>query len=455
MQRSPRFWILFVIVSVLFLSAWYFYWETRNGNFAGLSGLSRMLPVSQEMKGDLSTVVKLADSVMNTDGEEKVFLILFQNNLELRPGGGFIGSFGVLKIRDGKVTDFQTHHSGVFDGRIPDTVVPPYPMTETVFVHSWKLRDSNFSPHWPTNAEKAVMFYEMGQGGEKFDGVIGITTNVLTSFLKVTGPVAVPGFPGEYNSENAIIDLEYQVERGYLEQGITLGERKAFLKPLGEAVMAKAKELSLSEKLKLFQVVLEDLHRKDIQIQFNDPALQEIVRRSGWSGEVDTEWKGDALMLVDANLNGLKSDYYIRRDLSYTVDLSTPKPTATATIHYVHTGKTRDFMTGDYQTYARVYVPEGAWLDSVEGGIRPPAFGMEAGRKFFGVIAQVKLGSENTVSFHYTLPETIDRMNYDLKIEKQPGVNDMPVHITIVQKDGTKKAYDTVLNRTFVLSEAE
>jgi len=113
--------------------------------------------------------------------------VLFQNNFELRPGGGFIGSFGILKVKGGKVTKFEVHDTGNFDGRIPDTVAPPYPMKETLNIPSWKLRDSNWEPDFETNAKQAIEFYKMGQGEENFDGVVAITANVLTSFLSGRG----------------------------------------------------------------------------------------------------------------------------------------------------------------------------------------------------------------------------------------------------------------------------
>jgi hypothetical protein len=155
-----------------------------------------ILPVGQETRTDLDTVISLADSLLDTDGQEKTFLLLFQNSMELRPGGGFIGSFGILKVRDGHITQFLVHDTGNFDGRIPDTVAPPYPMKETLKIPSWKFRDSNYSPDFAENAKWAETFYQMGQGGEKFDGIIGVTTNVLTSFLRVTGPVELEGYPG-------------------------------------------------------------------------------------------------------------------------------------------------------------------------------------------------------------------------------------------------------------------
>jgi hypothetical protein len=161
-QKSLKFWILFVLGAGVFLCAWFLFWEIRHRDLSTLGDLSSILPMTDQNKRSFETVAQLGSQLMNTNGEEKTFLILFQNNMELRPGGGFIGSFGILKIRDGRVTKFDVHDTGNFDGRIPDTVTPPYPMEQTLKIHSWKLRDSNWSPDWKENALQAIDFYRLG-----------------------------------------------------------------------------------------------------------------------------------------------------------------------------------------------------------------------------------------------------------------------------------------------------
>jgi hypothetical protein len=455
-KYSLKFWITFVIGSIIFLTAWFFYWEIRNNGLESLKGLLGLAPIAQETKTDLDTVISLADSVLHTGGQEKTYLILFQNNMELRPGGGFIGSFGILKVRDGNILDFAVHDTGNFDGRIPSTVVPPYPMTETLGIKSWKFRDSNYSPDFGENAKQAEDFYHMGQGEEQFDGVIAVTANVLTSFLRVTGPVTIEGFPGTYGADNAILDLEYQVEQGYLKQNIALGERKSVMNVLGFEVLKRVKSLSLSKKYELFRVVLDDLHKKDIQLRFKDESLQTQVTQSGFDGALDKEWKNDYLFLVDANLNSFKTDYFMERSYAYTVDLSVPDaPRATLSVTYKNTTPKKDWFAKDYQTFLRVYVPAGSFLKTVTGALKDPVYGELLGKKYFGVLVQVPILSEKTVVFEYTLPSNLERTWYDLKIQKQPGLSDVPAVVTVIHKDKTKEVKTLILNRDSVLSEVK
>ncbi|KKU54118.1 MAG: hypothetical protein UY41_C0028G0005 [Candidatus Moranbacteria bacterium GW2011_GWE1_49_15] len=434
------------------MTGWYAFWEFKNNGIRSVAPALDFLPFGAGNGEDYKNAAKIADYFLEKDGGEKTFLVLFQNNLEIRPGGGFIGAFGIIKTEDGKVSSIETHDLSNFDGRIPEGIEPPYPMKETLKIKSWKLRDSNYSPDFETNAKKAEEFYYLGQGQENFDGIVGITTNVLSSILAVTGPVELADYPGTYDSQNAVITLEYQVEKAFEEQGIDRGERKSVMRELAEEIEMKADALPIAKKLDLAKTILNDLNKKEIQLYFKDAEMQNVAMDAGWSGEVDRSWDGDYLMMVDANLGAFKSDYYVNRSADYTVDLSKDVPTAHLKITYRHTAKQRDWMTRDYLSYLRVYVPEGAWLSEWKN-FENPKFGSELGRKYFGGIVKVPIGQERAVELSYVLPENIGDVFYDLKTQKQSGILDVPVSVHVIAKDGSKKDYDFRMNSDIVLSE--
>lgn len=446
-QRSWKFWIIFWFFSGIFLLGWYSFWEIKNGHWNSFQKATHILPVEEETKKDMRALLSIADFVLQKDGVVRTYMILFQNNYELRPGGGFIGSFGILKMKDGKILDFSVHDTGNFDGRIPSTVSPPYPMKETLHIDSWKLRDSNYSPDFPTNAVQAEEFYTMGGGEERFDGVVGITTDVLVSFLSVTGPVDLSGFPGTFGGESAVWDLEYQVEKGYVGQGIEKGERKSVMNILGWRILDRVKELGIQDQYRLFEILLADLHEKDIQLFFDDSDVSEKINEARWGGIVDRTWKNDSFLAVDANLGSFKSDYFIKRSYEYTVDFSKEKPVANFSITYEHTAEKADWRVKEYQSFFRLFVPKGSWMTQSNGFSTPPVFGEEYNRKYFGSIVHVPVGGKKTVSFEYILPETIRPDFYELKITKQPGIGNIPVSVVIIKNNRTKVVQNFILNR--------
>jgi hypothetical protein len=374
--------------------------------------------------------------------------------MELRPGGGFIGSFGILKIRDGQMVDLQIHDVVNVDYRVPYNVEAPYPMETTIGVKEWGFRDSNFSPHYPENVYYAKLFYEKFGGTEEFDGVVAITTHVLESILEVTGPVEVPGFPGTYDSKTGVIELETQVEKSYVDQGIERGERKAFMKDLAAVILDKVKALSLSDKYRLFQILLADMHAKDVQLAFQDQSLQTIVAESGWDGRMNEAWSKDYLMVVDANLNSFKSDYFIHRSYEYELDSTVSPPSAKVTVTYKHTGTEKDWFTKDYQTYLRVYLPKGAYVTGVSDSVDEPRYGEYLGKKYVGTLQQIALGTTKSVTISYTLPEALLE-DYDLLVERQPGIKESTL-ATVKQKTTTGITEKTlILDRNKKWSEVE
>lgn len=426
------------------------YTGSGRGGYRSVAEFVGRLPFSESVRNRTEALGMLADTAFSMDDRERTYLILFQNDLELRPGGGFIGSFGILKVKNARVTTFSVHDTGMFDAHIPDLVDPPYPMQETARVRSWKLRDSNWAPDFPTNARQAEEFYRMGGGEEHFDGVIGVTSRVLSSMLSVTGPVRIPGYPGEYGEENAILDLEYQVEQGYREQGIGFGERKSVMGILGGEILSRIKRLSPKDFMRLTRVVLEDLSRKDAQLFFEDDSLQRQVVSAGWGGTFDQDWEDDFLMVVDANLDAWKTDSVMQRSIHHHVDLSQNVPRARLTVSYQHAGFERNFMVKDYQTYVRVFVPEGSHFRSVVGGSEA-VYGNFLGRKYVGTIVQVPLGTARDIVFEYDLPKNFVENQYDLLLVRQPGTKDVPVSLTVIGRDGARLDRDLVLDRDFRL----
>jgi hypothetical protein len=454
MEKKKKSWksfIIFWIVAILALSAWYGYLQVKNRNASFINPLVSLLPIGSDAQQEVKVAADIFTKISAQDSKERVFMILFQNNWEIRPGGGFIGSFGILKIKNGQVADLQIHDTGNFDARVPATVPAPYPMPETLRIKSLQLRDSNFSPDFITNAKAAENFYYLGQGQEKFDGIIAVNANVLISFLKVTGPVEIPGYPGTYGDENAILALEYQVEKAFEEQGITRGDRKSVMNDLAMEILKKVQTLDNSQKIELLKIISVDLKKKDIQMNFSDPELQAEVEKINWAGEIDENWKQDYLMANDANLGAYKSDYYVKRSMDYSIDLTGENPRALLEISYEHTAKQKDWMTKDYVTYLRVYVPDGSWLVK-QNTTAKPVFGSEFGKKYFGMLVYVPLGQTRVVEMEYNLPKEMKNLAYDLEIQKQSGINGVPVKVHVIDKDGFKSDYDLMLNSDFTLS---
>jgi hypothetical protein len=434
-KYSIKFWIIFWLVAALLLAGWYVFLQFKNRNIANLKPFVKIAPVGSERRSEISVLMDIYGQISGSGGEKNL-LVLFQNDLELRPGGGFIGAFGVIKMRNGKIADIQVFDTGNFDKNIPNTETPPTPLADILGTESWKMRDSNWSPDFRVNAEKAEYFYKLGGGKENIDGVIAINTLVLNSILEITGPVKIEGYPGEYRDENAILQLEYQVEKGYAEQGIEKSGRKNIMGELADVLAQKMQSLNLSQQFTLAKEMENHLKQKDIQLFFQDENLQKETENIGWGGRVKDSG-GDYLMVVDANLLSLKSDYCIKRKMDYRIDLTGENPQAVLNITYQHTCRAKDWMTTDYRDWLRVYVPKDSYLTESSGETGDIQFSKELGKKVFGMRVDVPVGETKTITLKYQFPKYIKDSNYRLLVQKQSGSGVVPFEISVKKTDGS------------------
>ena len=124
-KKGLIFWVIFWFLAIIFLLAWTLFLQMKNKNFSFLFKLTnpivKIMPVEEKTKQELLTIFDIIPEILK-GGEEKTYLILFQNNLELRPGGGFIGSFGIMKIKNKRISFVDTHDTNVFDSVISSIV---------------------------------------------------------------------------------------------------------------------------------------------------------------------------------------------------------------------------------------------------------------------------------------------------------------------------------------------
>ena len=449
------------LIAIIFLAGGFFFvknWFQKTNKSLLVSNsvklvnkVSKLLPINSDTKKEIDVANEISQHFFRQDNISRRYLLLLQNNMELRPGGGFLGQYAVATVKNGQVIKFYFEDANLLDQRIKAKVPPPYPLRRKLGIKKWKFRDSNFSPDFPTNVQKAKYFFRLAGGNSNFDGVFAINATVLNDLLKITGPISLRGGRYTYNSENAISKLEEQVEKPYLfNENLDTQNRKWIMKILAQEL--KNKLSSFNNMPKLVKFAREELENKNIQLNFRDPVLQKKVEEVGWAGRVDRNWDGDYLMLVDANLGALKSDFYIKRSLSYNVDLTGEIPKATVDYTYNHTATHGDWRTSDYHSYLRLYAPKGSKLTK-RIMVSYPITREEFNKTYFGVFLDALIGRQTTAHFEYDLPISV-KNDYRLLIQKQSGIGNIPVKIHL-KTDKGEFDYENILKKDLKIKLAE
>lgn len=391
--------------------------------------------------------------------EAKTYLFLLQNNTELRPTGGFIGTYGILKLNAGNIDEFKTDNIYNIDNQVKDTwnEVPPPALQRYLSASKWFLRDSNWDPDFPTSARKAEEFYHGELENDRaVDGVIAVTPELIHDLLELTGPIKIDG--DEYNAENLTEKLQYQVEIAFYSEGISDSARKEVIGKLAAELLDRVMDLPQSSWDKLAAVLITNLEEKHVLIYSKDTTVQQLVRDIGWDGSI-TNPDSDFVMVVDANLAAKKTDRVMTKVMDYTISQDGDDYIANLTLHYTHDGVFDDFTTR-YRSYLRVYVPAGSELLSSDGfltndrylGGEPTTAETEQAdavhKTVFAGFISVEPKTEDTIHLQYRLPAAVAAQiaagTYQLYWQKQPGTDNVTatVDFDIGQKIATAATLD-------------
>ncbi len=292
------------------------------------------------------------------------YLFLLQNNQEMRATGGFIGTYALMDVENGRMKRFFV--DGIFnpDGQLKENIVPPKPIQK--ISAAWSLHDSNWFPDFKASAEKAMYFYEK-TGGPTVDGVVTLTPTVMQKLLKETGPIDLPEYGISVDSDNFISLIQEQVEVKYDKEE---NKPKKILADLTALLIEKV--FSIQDKNTLYRVanaLVEGLNEKHILMYMRHPDIETLIDNAGWSGKILPTSK-DYVSVIHSNINGYKTDGVIDEVIKHTAEINEDGSIVdTLTITRTHHGGNTPYewwnkVNADYM---RVYVPKGSILLSARG----------------------------------------------------------------------------------------
>lgn len=398
--------------------------------------LKRLMPTLKEGMSLATSLSKIGPDLAGYK-QEKRYLVLFLNNSELRPGGGFIGSYGIMTVKNGEIVNFPTQDSWILDQKYPGDEPP-----EAIKIYmnpKWWMRDSNWSPDFPTSAETVLGFYRRESKDKgNIDGVIGLTPNVIENFIKLTGPITVPGYPYTFTDDHFADQLDLAVEYDYEKAGLTHENRKQILGDLNKTILDKILSLPQDKWNSILQILNEDITNKQIMVYptktlFEYETINAIIQKENWDGHIlDTD--GDYLMVADANLLGMKTDPVMDRTIDYHVQLTGDnKLKARLVLTYKHTGF-KGKLIDNYNTYTRILVPEGSKFINGENLDSKVTVGSENGKTTFGFYESIHPQDTKVMILDYELPLSLLNQvrsgAYKLLVQKELGSFDHKLRVT-------------------------
>ncbi len=378
---------------------------------------------------------------------EKNYLLLFQNNGELRPTGGFIGSIGELTLNKGKIEQLSIKDVYDVDGQLKTHVEPSYVIRRYLQPHLY-LRDSNFSLDFQNAASTSALLYKLSTGKE-VDGVIAIDYEVLKEIIASIGPLNLADYQKTLTKDNAFDFIHNTIESTFFP-GST--QKKDLLTAVMNQIIIKL-ETDKNAASKLVTLLPKLMEEKHLLFAFRDESVQSLFTTLGYAGTFsDTRMKEkgvvqDIFAINEANIGVNKANTHIKRSVTYNASIQKEALVSDATISLANTGQQEN-----YQVYLRIITPENSQLqsvtiDGVAQKITPaitdpaeyesPRFKKPVELELdtthattytaYGFITTVAKNTIQKIRVTYASPLTDSSFSqYSLLVIKQPGITSMP-----------------------------
>lgn len=426
-------------------------------------------------------------SVLGAD-RTRQYLLLFENNHEIRPTGGFIGSVGLVNIDRGTVENIDIKTVYDPDGQLAEFIAPPNELLP--ITNRWFMRDANWFVDFSVSAQKVASFFEK-EGGPTVDGVIALTPEVIKGLLAVTGPIDVPGYDVTVTPENFVVLTQDQVTYDYDKK---VNRPKQFLGDLTPLILNRLFAEPAANSLKILSSLGRAIAHKQLLIYFRDAQIQERIVAAGWDGGFPENAQG-FLNVNNANIGGHKSDQFIEQEIDARSHVEEDGTVETVlTIRRTHRGPeekidydypaTENPAFKDNIVFQRVFVPRGAELLEARGftaiadvprhqepevipQLTPDddivawqqsqrqlpdgtTMGEEAGYPYFANWQMTKPGATSVGLYRYRVPQHArlpgvinPAQTYSMHVAKQPGDTRTDVRLELRLPEGYKIRHTT------------
>lgn len=395
-----------------------------------ITSIKSTVSESAQLLTQAKPLIKLLPDLLGNPNP-KTYMILFQNDAELRPTGGFMTAYAFIKITKGKIDLLSSYDIYDLDARFNKKVPAPDAIKKYLNETYLNLRNSNMSPDYKVSMDLFSKYYNEIPNMPRPDGIIAIDTQLPVAILKIIGPIGVGGW-GNFSANNdarcncpqVVYALEEIADRP--SNTVKTG-RKAVLGPLMNSMMANAMGSPKRLWPTLLNAALESIKQKHLLFYFFDQKTQAVAEDFNAAGRI-TPYAYDYLHINDANLGGAKTDMFITREVEEEIESSNGTVTKTVSISYNNPTKGSNCnleagqlcLNGTYRDYIRLYVPLGSKLISVVGSEVKETVFEDLGKTVFDGFFTMRPQSSSKIVFKYELPK-LDLTTYRLEIQKQPG----------------------------------
>ncbi len=392
----------------------------------GLTTVKSLLPQAKPLLQAAPEIAGVPD--------ERIYLVLLQNDKELRASGGFITAYALVKVKDGQIVSTESDDIYQMDLKFRRTELAPEAIQKYIGNNTLPIRDSNFSPDYKVDAEKFESMYNTIKSFPKVDGVFALDTEFVRSLLEVTGPITTKKTHETFSAANnllAIPDVVYKLELIIEKIHGGKNDRKGIVGELMDSLLDKVTNAKTDEFPKYIDTVLNTIKGKHLLFYFHNQTIQDFVEKYNAAGQIHS-YNKDYFHLNNSNFGGLKGNIYIKQAVVQDINIASDG-TVTKKVDVTLTNpvKADGWLNSIYLNWMRVYVPKNSKLVS-EKVQKDFTSGEELGKEVFRGYGATSPLSKSVSEFVYELPFKVNPGEpYKMLIQKQGGISELDMTIKI------------------------
>lgn len=311
----------------------------------------RISNIGEETIDGYSRFADVAPSILNLDSSSQArnYLILAQNNAELRATGGMPGSWGVLTVRQGHIQ---------LQGFVPDTTIAAQDQSVVSLTDEERglfsdmmgriAQDVNLTPDFPRAGEAAKALWERTHDGQQIDGVIGVDVVALQDMLKNVGAVTM--------SDGTVLDgsniTQVLLHDVYARSDDSNWQNEFFSQTV-RAVFDRV--IGSGNLVRLVMGVGSSAQGRHISFWSSHSAEQNRIDDTAISGGLNDTPAKPAVGVYLNDLGQSKMDWYLKRSVSTKLDHENEdgskvyqvKVTLTSTMSADEVASTPQYVLGD------------------------------------------------------------------------------------------------------------
>lgn len=284
--------------------------------------------------------------------ETKTYLIILQNEAEMRASGGLITSFGTMTISQGEVEEitltdtwnlenFVRFDVGINTGPDDPFAVSPRPPYVSGFGYylntygqdflmnlgcgssTMRAQDVGIYPdqYWTMNT-----FMDYYDNASRFnsnrfppyDHVIVANFEFSKNLLENVQPLYVEGF-GEVTADTL---FEFIKEDSDDPELAFSPERKRIIEDIAQALSAKFADLEVAEAKNISETIIKSFYSRDIALYSNNQDIQAYFQQYAMDGAFEKNYQYDYFHLNEAQNCALKMNKFVRNSVTQDININ-------------------------------------------------------------------------------------------------------------------------------------